>query len=396
MPNFAPLLSPACVIALTTVCFLASCDSSKENTSVSRPNITPEVNVIELQPHPLTLHTQLPGRTSAYRMAEVRPQVSGIITKRLFKEGSDIKAGQTLYQIDPSSYNANLASAKATLARAKATESTAHIKAERYRDLLKTKGVSQQDYDDATALWQEAVADIASAKAAVDTAQINLGYTTITAPISGRIGKSTVTEGALVTAQQTTALTTVQQLDPLYVDVSQSSNDLLKLKKALNAGHLETSGPQEAKVKLLLDDASYYANTGKLQFSDVTVDEGTGSVAVRAIFQNHDQQLLPGMFVRAELVEATVKDALLVPQLAVSHDPRGNATVLIVNANDQVEQKSFETARSIDNNWLVKTGLSAGDRIIVNGAQKTQVGMKVHATDADLTSPLTANQPPKQ
>jgi membrane fusion protein (multidrug efflux system) len=316
--------------------------------------------------------------------------------KRLFKEGSDVKAGQTLYQIDPASYNASLASAKATLARANATEATARIKADRYRDLLKTRGVSQQDFDDAEALWKEAVADISSAKAAVDTAQINLAYTKIVSPISGRIGKSSVTEGALVTAQQTTALTTVQQLDPLYVDVSQSSGDLLKLKKALSDGQLETSGAQEAKVKLLLDDASYYAENGKLQFSDVTVDASTGSVTVRAIFPNHEEQLLPGMFVRAELSEATVKEALLVPQLAVSHDPRGNATVLVVNANGQVEQKSFETARSINNSWLVKSGLAAGEHIIVNGAQKVRVGMKVNAKDVDSASLLTASQTPKQ
>jgi membrane fusion protein (multidrug efflux system) len=396
MPNYSYLLPSTCAIALTATCLLAGCDTAKDNAAASKKEMTPEVNVIELQPHSLTLHTQLPGRTSAYRVAEVRPQVGGIIVKRLFKEGSDVKAGQTLYQIDPASYNASLASAKATLARANATEATARIKADRYRDLLKTRGVSQQDFDDAEALWKEAVADIASAKAAVDTAQINLAYTKIVSPISGRIGKSSVTEGALVTAQQTTALTTVQQLDPLYVDVSQSSGDLLKLKKALSDGQLETSGAQEAKVKLLLDDASYYAENGKLQFSDVTVDASTGSVTVRAIFPNHEEQLLPGMFVRAELSEATVKEALLVPQLAVSHDPRGNATVLVVNANGQVEQKSFETARSINNSWLVKSGLSAGEHIIVNGAQKVRVGMKVNAKDVDSASLLTASQTPKQ
>ena len=216
------------------------------------------------------------------------------------------------------------------------------------------------------------------------------------APISGRIGKSTVTEGALVTAQQTTALTTVQQLDPLYVDVSQSSNELLKLKKALAEGQLEKAGPQEAKVKLLLEDGSYYTESGKLQFSDVTVDEGTGSVTVRAIFANSELQLLPGMFVRAELTEATLKDALLVPQLAVSHDPRGKATVLVVNAQDQVEQKAFETARSIENNWLVKDGLNAGDRIIVNGAQKVKAGMKVSAKTVDVASLTVANPATKQ
>ncbi len=385
-----------CFILLTTILSLTGCDASKEKTPTAKQGQIPEVNIVTLQPQPLTLHSQLPGRTSAYRVAEVRPQVSGIVIKRLFKEGSDVKAGQTLYQIDPASYNASLASAKATLERAKATEATARIKAERYRDLLKTKGVSQQDFDDAQALWKEAAADISSAKAAVDTAQINLAYTKVTSPISGRIGKSTITEGALVTAQQTTALTTIQQLDPLYVDVSQSSTDLLKLKQALTDGQLESAGPQEAKVKLLLDDGSYYTENGKLQFSDVTVDESTGSVTVRAIFPNHDQQLLPGMFVRAELGEATLKDALLVPQLAVSHDPRGNATVLVVNAQDQVEQKAFTTTRSVDNNWLVKDGLNAGDRIIVNGAQKVQPGMKINAKNVDPASLVTASLNTKQ
>ncbi len=237
---------------------------------------------------------------------------------------------------------------------------------------------------------------MSSAKAAMDTARINLEYTQVKAPISGRIGKSGITEGALVTAQQTTALTTIQQLDPLYVDVSQSSTELLNLKKALAEGQLEKTGPQEAKVKLLLDDGSYYAENGKLQFSDVTVDEGTGSVTVRAIFANKDLQLLPGMFVRAELSEATLKEALLVPQLAVSHDPRGNATVLVVNAQDQVEQKAFETVRSINNNWLVKNGLQAGDRIVVNGAQKVKAGMKVQAKIVDAASLVTTSPATKQ
>ena len=381
---------------LTTTLLLTGCNPSAENNQTAMATQAPEVNVITLQPQALTLHTELPGRTSAYRVAEVRPQVGGIVIKRLFREGSDVKAGQTLYQIDPATYEASLASAKASWERAKASEAIARLKAERYRDLSKTNGVSRQENDDAEASWKQAVADVASAKAAVDTARINLEYTKVKAPISGRIGKSTVTEGALVTAQQTTALTTVQQLDPLYVDVSQSSNELLKLKKALAEGQLEKAGPQEAKVKLLLEDGSYYTESGKLQFSDVTVDEGTGSVTVRAIFANSELQLLPGMFVRAELTEATLKDALLVPQLAVSHDPRGKATVLVVNAQDQVEQKAFETARSIENNWLVKDGLSAGDRIIVNGAQKVKAGMKVSAKNVDVASLTVASPATKQ
>jgi len=392
MQHLSTLFRATPIALLTATLLLAGCNPSAEQTPASMAMAAPEVNVIALQPQTLTLHTQLPGRTSAYRVAEVRPQVGGIIIKRLFREGSDVKAGQTLYQIDPATYEANLASAKASWERAQASEAIARLKAERYRDLSKTNGVSRQENDDAEASWKQAVADVASAKAAVDTARINVEYTKLKAPISGRIGKSTVTEGALVTAQQTTALTTIQQLDPLYVDVSQSSSELMKLKKALSEGQLEKAGPQEAKVQLLMEDGSRYSESGKLQFSDVTVDEGTGSVTVRAIFANHDLQLLPGMFVRAELGEATLKDALLVPQLAVSHDPRGNATVLVVNAQDQVEQKAFETARSVANSWLVKNGLQAGDRVIVNGSQKVQAGMKVKATPVDIAS-LTTNTP---
>lgn len=396
MQHYSTLFRATSFALLTTTLFLAGCNPSADQASAAKGMQAPEVNVIALQPQELTLHTQLPGRTSAYRVAEVRPQVGGIVIKRLFREGSDVKAGQTLYQIDPATYEASLASAKATWERAKASEAIARIKAERYRSLIKTKGVSQQDYDDAEASWKQAVADVSSAKAAMDTARINLEYTQVKAPISGRIGKSGITEGALVTAQQTTALTTIQQLDPLYVDVSQSSTELLNLKKALAEGQLEKTGPQEAKVKLLLDDGSYYAENGKLQFSDVTVDEGTGSVTVRAIFANKDLQLLPGMFVRAELSEATLKEALLVPQLAVSHDPRGNATILVVNAQDQVEQKAFETVRSINNNWLVKNGLQAGDRIVVNGAQKVKAGMKVQAKIVDAASLVTTSPATKQ
>lgn len=392
MQHLSTLFRATPIALLMTTLLLTGCNPSVEQTPASMAMAAPEVNVIALQPQTLTLHTQLPGRTSAYRVAEVRPQVGGIIIKRLFREGSDVKAGQTLYQIDPATYEANLASAKASLERAKASEAIARLKAERYRDLSKTNGVSRQENDDAEASWKQAIADVASAKAAVDTARINVEYTKLKAPISGRIGKSTVTEGALVTAQQTTALTTIQQLDPLYVDVSQSSSELMKLKKALSEGQLEKAGPQEAKVQLLMEDGSRYSESGKLQFSDVTVDEGTGSVTVRAIFANHDLQLLPGMFVRAELGEATLKDALLVPQLAVSHDPRGNATVLVVNAQDQVEQKAFETARSVANSWLVKNGLQAGDRVIVNGSQKVQAGMKVKVTPVDIAS-LTTNTP---
>ncbi len=386
MPYPRFLVNALTISMLTTTLILTGCNPSSEQTQGVAKQAAQEVDVLTLNTQPVTLHTQLPGRTSAYRVAEVRPQVGGIILKRLYTEGSDVKAGQVLYQIDPATYEASLASAKATYERAVATEKSARIKADRYKSLIQTKGVSQQDYDDAEATWQQAKADVASAKAAIDTAKINLNYTKVTAPISGRIGKSSVTEGALVTAQQTTALTTIQQLDPIYVDVSQSSGDMLKLKKALDSGQLEKVDEKSAKVTLLFDDGSSYAESGTLQFSDVTVDEGTGGVTVRAIFPNKNMDLLPGMFVRAELGEATVNDAILIPQLAVSRDPKGNATVWVVNDKGQAEQRAFETARSVGNDWLVKSGLKAGDKVIVNGTLKVRAGMPVSAKEVDAAS----------
>lgn len=378
------------IALFTTTVLLAGCKpAAEQQQGQTAAAMAQEVDIITLKAQPVTLHTQLSGRTSAYRVAEVRPQVGGIVLKRLYKEGSDVKAGQVLYQIDPASYQASLASAKATYEKYVATEKTARIKAERYKSLLKNRGVSQQDYDDAEATWQEAVADVASSKAAIDTAKINLNYTKVTAPISGRIGKSSVTEGALVTAEQTTALTTIQQLDPIYVDVSQSSGDMLRLKKALDSGQLEKVDEKTAKVQLQFDDGSQYADSGKLQFSDVTVDEGTGTVTMRAIFPNKNQDLLPGMFVRAELSEASQNDALLIPQFAVSRDPKGNATAWIVNDKGQAEQVAFDTSRTVGNYWLVKNGLKAGDKIIVNGIQKIRAGMPVSAKNVDENS-LTA------
>lgn len=386
MPYPRFLVNVLTISIFSTSMLLAGCNPSAEQAQAGAQQPAQEVDVITLKSQSVTLHTQLPGRTSAYRVAEVRPQVGGIILKRRFNEGSDVKAGQVLYQIDPATYEANLASAKATHERAIATEKSARIRAERYRSLIKTKGVSQQDYDDAEATWQQAKADVASAKAAIDTARINLNYTKVTAPISGRIGKSTVTEGALVTAQQTTALTTIQQLDPIYVDVSQSSGDMLKLKKALDSGQLEKIDEKSAKVTLLFDDGSSYADSGKLQFSDVTVDEGTGSVTVRAIFSNKNNDLLPGMFVRAELGEATLNNAILVPQSAVSRDPKGNATIWVVNDKGQAEPRAFETARTFGNNWLVQSGLNVGDKIIVNGTLKVRAGMPVSAKEVDVAA----------
>ena len=337
----------------------------------------PEVGVVTIQPKTLTLTTELPGRTSPHLIAEVRPQVGGIIQKRLFIEGSDVKAGQVLYQIDPATYQAALASARATQARAEATLNVARLKAERYRDLVTIKAVSQQDNDDAQAALMQAEADLAAAKAAVDTARINLAYTKVTAPISGRIGRSSVTDGALVTASQATALATIQQLDPIYVDVTQSTAELLRLKQSITSGVMKKSG--SAQVKLLLEDGSLYSQTGALKFSEVTVDQGTGSVTLRAIFPNPGQTLLPGMFVRAVVEEGINEHAILVPQRGVARTPKGDAVVMVVGNGEKVEQRPITVVRTVGDAWLVSDGLKAGDRVILEGLQKGRPGTTVKA-----------------
>ncbi len=332
-----------------------------------------------VQPKPVALATELPGRTSPHLIAEVRPQVNGIIQKRLFIEGSDVKAGQVLYQIDPSTYQAAFASAKAAEARAEATLNTVRLKAERYRDLVKIKAVSQQDNDDAQAALKQAEADVASAKAAVEAARINLAYTKVTAPISGRIGRSAVTDGALVTANQPAALATIQQLSPIYVDVTQSSADLLKLKQSLASGVLKHDGANQARVKLLLEDGSAYPLPGTLKFSEVTVDQSTGSIILRALFPNPKQTLLPGMFVRAVVEEGVNEQAILVPQRGVTRNPAGDAMVMVVGAEEKVEPRVIKVARTVGDNWLVADGLKAGDRVILEGIQKARPGTPVKA-----------------
>ena len=348
------------------------------------------VDVVTLKSAPLQLTTELTGRTAARRIAEVRPQVSGIILKRYFTEGSDVKAGQLLYQIDPATYEAAVASADAALAKAQATEQSARLKAQRYAELVKAKAISTQDNDDAQASWKQAVAEIAAAKATLKSAKINLGYTRVTAPISGRIGKSSVTEGALVTAQQANNLTTIQQLDPLYVDVTQSTTELLRLKHQLATGSLATAKSGSAKVQFQLEDGSAYPHAGQLQFSDVTVDETTGMVTLRALVPNPDKLLLPGMFMRATLQQGERQDGLLVPQAAVARTPRGGATVLIVDAQNKVEQRDIQVSQSQNGNWVVESGLKAGERVIVAGLQKVGVGAQVTPTEAAPSAP--ANQ----
>lgn len=340
-----------------------------------------EVGVVTLAAQRVAITSELPGRTTPYRIADVRPQVSGIILKRMFDEGADVKEGQQLYQIDPATYQAAYDSAKASLERAQATLTTAKLLAERYKPLVEAKAVSKQDYDNAVASQQQAEADIASANAALETAHINLVYTKVLAPISGRIGRSMVTEGALVTAQQATALATVQQLDPIYVDVTQASVELLRLRKELAAGHLKSVGTNQVEAELILEDGSEYGDVGRLEFSEVTVDAGTGSVTMRAVFPNSKGNLLPGMFVHARIEEGVNEQAILVPQEGVTRNQRGEPTALVVGEGNKVELRALKTERTIGDKWLIVDGVKAGDRVIVEGLQKAAPGAEVKVVE---------------
>ncbi|MDX6913800.1 efflux RND transporter periplasmic adaptor subunit [Pectobacterium carotovorum] len=369
----------AAVLMLSGGLMLAGCDGGNNQQGGAQQQM-PEVGIVTLKTEALNVMTELPGRTSAYRIAEVRPQVGGIVLKRNFVEGSDVKAGASLYQIDPATYQASYNSAKGSLAQAQAQAEIARLTVNRYKPLLGTNYVSKQDYDQAVATSRQADAAVQAAKAAVDTAQINLAYTKVNSPIEGRVGKSTVTEGALVATGQATALTTVQQLDPIYVDVTQSSNDFLQLKKELENGTLKQSAGK-ANVRLLLENGTEYTEAGTLEFSDVTVDETTGSITLRAIFPNPQHNLLPGMFVRARLDSGVNPTALLVPQQGVTRDPRGQATAMVVGEGDKVEPRTLTTSKAIGDKWLVTEGLKAGDRVIVTGLQKIRPGAQVKAKE---------------
>ena len=346
----------------------------------------PEVGVITVQPQTVAITSELSGRTVANVVAEIRPQIGGIVQSRLFLEGGEVKAGELLYQIDPAVYQANHESARAGLAKAEANLVTVRLKAERYKNLLSSGMVSQQAFDDANAALRQAEADIAAGKATVDLARINLAYTRVVSPISGRIGKSTVTQGALVTASQPSALATVQQLDPINVDVTQSSTEMMQMKRALEAGVLKSAGADQARVKLLLDDGSVYPLEGKMAFSEATVDAGTGTVTLRAIFPNPKRDLLPGMYVRARVEQGVKEQAIIVPQQSVAHDPRGNAVAMVVNAEGKVEPRILKTERAIGDKWLVSEGLAAGDKLIVEGLQKARPGTLVKAVPAGSPS----------
>ncbi|MBW2675251.1 MAG: efflux RND transporter periplasmic adaptor subunit [Deltaproteobacteria bacterium] len=360
-------------VALLGGLVLAGCDREQQ----SPPPPVPEVSVVTVRPHTVVLTAELPGRTSAFRIAEIRPQVSGLIQRRLFTEGSDVKAGQALYQIAPAPFQAALDNAKASFSRAEAGLSAMQSRARRFEELLAIKAVSRQDYDDAAAALKETEATIEYWKAMVKTARINRGYTRITAPISGRIGTSSVTDGALVTAYQPVALATIQQLDPLYVDVPQSTAELLRLKHRLDTGSLHQNGTEQRKVQLILGDGTVYPQDGTLQFYDVTVNQTTGTVTLRIVFPNPDGVLLPGMFVRAVVREGVNEGAILVPQQAVSRDPKGNPLTLVVDSQGTVEQRQLELDRAIGNQWLVTSGLAPGERVIVEGIQKVRPGSRV-------------------
>lgn len=363
----------AAVLMLSGSFLLTGCDNNKSEQAAQQP---PAVGVVTLKTEPLKISTELPGRTSAYRVAEVRPQVSGIILKRNFVEGSDVKAGQSLYQIDPATYQAAYDSAKGDLTQAQANARIAQLTVKRYKPLLGTKYISQQDYDTAVATAAQNDAAVQVAKANVETARINLAYTKVTSPISGRIGKSSVTEGALVQSAQTTALATVQQLDPMYVDVTQSSEDFMRLRSELESGQLKQNDGK-ANVTLLMQNGSSYAQTGTLEFSDVTVDETTGSITLRAIVPNPNHTLLPGMFVRARLDEGINPNAMLVPQQAVTRTPTGQATVMVVGADNKVESRQVTTSQAIGDKWLVTDGVKAGERVISTGLQRAKPGAQV-------------------
>jgi membrane fusion protein, multidrug efflux system len=383
-----------------TLILAAVCLAACSHKSAPPPKPPAEVAVLTLKAAPVSLVTELPGRTVPYRIAEVRPQVNGVILKRLFTEGSQVKAGQQLYQVDPAPFEASLQSAKASLARAEATATSTRMLAQRYKPLAEARAVSKQDYDNAVAGQDQAAADVASAQASVETARINLAYTKVLAPISGRTGRSSVTEGALVAANQTTALLVIQQLDPIYVDVTQASTVLLRLQRELAAGKLKKAGESQAETKLVLEDGTPYSEPGKLQFSEVTVDAGTGSITLRAVFPNSQNILLPGMFVREQLEEGVDDHGLLVPQRVVAHNPRGEPTVTVVDAENKAVPRIIKTDRAIGDQWLVSAGLAPGEKIIILGIQGVQPGAVVHpheVTPQELNPPPAATAaPPKQ
>lgn len=359
---------------------LAACGSQngagQQQQQQQQPAGPPPVSVVTVQPQSVTLTTTLPGRTTAYETSEVRPQVNGLVIARLFTEGDTVRKGQALYRIDPQPYLAQVASARAALARARAAIASSSALARRYGELVKINAIARQDYENAITSSEQAKADVAAQQAALRTAQIDLSRTTVRAPISGRIGRSVVTAGALVTAGQAAALATIQRLDPIFVDISQSSADLLALRQQLMQGEIARGGGA-ARVRLTLENGSVYPVEGRLQFADVTVDPNTGSQTIRATFPNREGLLLPGMYARAEVVQGTQANGLLVPQRAVSRDEKGNPTVLVVGRDNKLEPRPLQATQTIGDSWLATGGVRAGDRVVVEGAMMLRPGTPV-------------------
>jgi membrane fusion protein (multidrug efflux system) len=377
---FASVLRGVGVLCVgTALALITSGCEKKEPPKASGPV---EVGVVTLKAQPIPVSTELPGRTSAYLTAQVRARVDGIVTKRLFQEGANVKADQLLFQIDPAPYEASLAAARATLLKARANLASTQAQADRYKILVEGNAVSKQDYDNAVASAAQAAADVAAGVAAVQTATINLGYTEVRSPIAGRIGIALVTPGAYVQASAATLLATVQQIEPIYVDLNQSSVEGLRLRREVASGQLKLVGPNQAKVSLTLEDGTTYHDTGTLEFTDITVDQGTGTVTVRALFPNPDHVLLPGMFVRARIDEGVNDAGLLVPQIAVTHDQKGQATALVVADDNKAALRNLVTGRTLGADWVVQSGLKPNDRVIVEGLQRVQPGQEVKPVPA--------------
>lgn len=379
------------VLAVSLALLVSACSNEGASAVAAPAPPPPSVGVFVAQSADIPLVTELPGRTAPYLIAEVRPQVTGLVKQRAFKEGSEVKAGDLLYQIDPATYKAAHDTAKAGLARAEANLTAAKLKASRYAGLAKIDAVSQQANDDASAALKLAEADVAAARASIEQARIDLEFTRLSSPIAGRVGRSTVTAGALVTANQEQALATVQQLNPIYVDLTQSSAELLRLRRALEAGRLQQASKVEMPVSLVLEDGTEYALPGKLAFSEVSVDPATGSVTLRAVFPNPDGVLLPGMYVRARLEQAVAHNAIMIPHAGLTRDARGQAIVMVVGADDTVEARPIKAERSIGDQWVVTEGLVAGERIIVEGLQKVRPGAKVNAQVAGAVAAAPTN-----
>ena len=379
---FSPRIGRSFVLSAFAIGLLALAGCSRGGGQTGLANRVPNVGVVVIRYQPTLLTTELPGRTSPYQEADVRPQVNGILVKRLFEEGGTVRAGQALYQIDPAPYQAAFDSAKAALANAEANLATTHAKSDRYANLMKQSAIAPQDYDDALAAWKQAQANVLQGQANLESARINLGYTNITAPITGRIGRSLVTVGALVTANQTGALATIDTLDPIYVDINQSSSELLALKKSLAGGQLSGGSPETARVTLTLEDGSAYPLGGTLKFSEASVDPNTGAIVLRAVFPNPKGLLLPGMYVRARIAEGVDPHAILAPQQGISRDEKGEPTALVVDNRGVARLRVLQASQAVGSSWLVTAGLAPGDKMIVDGLQSVQPGAPVHAVPA--------------